>query len=136
MVLSITYSLSLKILDERAGRPTGNPFEIRTVYEQKITGFVKEVRTGLAIGLAQDMSFEITSTHPSIHVLGYHIDTNGELVVLVLCKSKTIQSGSKEPVVFAKVTIVEQSVKPVRFIEMRDGKRVIVGGPEEVKTDG
>jgi hypothetical protein len=36
---------------------------------------------------------------------------------------------------FATIRRVEQSIKPVRFIEAKDGMRVIVGGPKEIGKD-
>lgn len=127
-------SLSLAVLDERAGRPTGNPFKVRCVTQKYVTQGIFDIGTGLSIKLAQDMDFCIRPLLGHAYVLGHRVDNEaGELVLTVLVKPHCRLNEGDE---IAQVTIVEQSVKPVRFVEITDkGWRVITGGPREV-SDG
>jgi len=133
-------SLTLKVLNECAGRPVGNPFKVRAVWDEPLgtmLGF-REIGTGLSVSLGQDMAFHITSLIRDVYILGHRIDPeDGELIVAIVnTHGNGIRRAKGDPIEFASVSIVEQSVKPVRFMETREGRRVIVGGPEEVEKDG
>lgn len=129
-------SLSMAVLDERAGRPNGNPFKVRAInLRTTIVDGVLSVGVGLSVRLAKDMDFAIKPLRKDIHILGSisDIDT-GELTITVMCeKLDSLKEGEE----FAQVTIVEQSVKPVRFIEVtEEGSRVVTGSPKEAIQDG
>jgi hypothetical protein len=131
-------SLSLKVLDENAGRPCGNPFKVRAVWENPlctIQGF-REIGTGLAVGLGRDMSFHVESLIGGVYVLSHRIAQDGEIIVAVInTRGASVKDLGGEAIEFATISIVEQSIKPVRFIEAKDGMRVIVGGPKEIGKD-
>lgn len=127
-------SLSLTVFDERADRPVGNPFLVRALWEEPLgQGGLEEVRTGLSVKLGQDLEFSITSLLRDVYVLSYRIDLNGELVILVFSPNGKMGKPEAEHPQFASVSIVKMHMETVRFMEVRCGKRVIVGAPKEVR---
>jgi hypothetical protein len=124
-------SFSLIVLDERAERPIGNPFIVHALWEHSFAGSVKELGTGLAMKLGQSYELRFSSLLEDVYILGYRIDQKNDEIVIVVLSSRNNPLSEGAPR-FARVSIVESQVIPVRFVESRDGKRVIVGAPEGV----
>lgn len=126
-------TIKLEILDQRAMRPYGNPFGVKCVESaREISGCINIVRTGVKVGLSDDLTLMVISSQDGLTVLGWNIGSDGLEIT-------TIMDGRfpvfKEP--FAMVYIVEKKPMPVRFVEFSsEGKRIVNGEPQRVKTDG
>jgi hypothetical protein len=126
-------SFLLTILDERAGRPIGNPFAVRALWESSFgRGDIREIGTGLAMKLGPHYEFRFSSLMGDVYILGYRIDPEDGEIVMAIFSTRNTPLSEEAPEI-ARVSIVESQMTPVRFVENRDGKRVIVGTPEEVK---
>lgn len=127
-------SFSLTVLDERAKRPIGNPFVIHALWESSFgSGGIREVGAGLAMKLGLHHEFRFFSLLDDVYILGHRVDPkDGEIILLVFStRNNPLSEGTPQ---LASVSIVESRMAPVRFVESRDGKRVVVGGPEEAKN--
>jgi len=122
-------SLRIELLDEKAGRPMGNPFKVRAVRADRIGPKLLNIHTGICLQLPECMGLEVHTLHPSVVFLNHRFELNGELCVAVHCAGKL----GDEP--FATVYVVERKVLPVRFIEVKDGKRTITGAPVEATPE-
>lgn len=127
-------SLRIQVLDERAARPVGNPFEMRSVGILYRNGACFCVRTGLAIVLPTDTTLEIRSSVDGLFITGWRMDD--ELQVMMRFTDDAAAQLVVDGQPFALAYLVERKTVPVRFIEFRDKARVVVGGAEKVKKDG
>lgn len=121
-------SIKIGILDERAGRPTGNPFFVNCV--EVISHFESSgifvIQTCLKIDLPDNLTLSLVPVCKDMVVIGWHMDGEKGLLVSIIAKEAKLQVG----VPFAEVHIIEKKMVPVRFIEYLDGKRKICGGPQ------
>ena len=126
-------SLCLRILDEKAGRPVGNPFRVKGVWRKgvwRVEGMY-EVGTGISIGIGDDLELKIEPLIVGFYVLGHRFQ-DGELVLLLQGRvGMEADSGFADKPV-ALVHIVRREQIPVRFVEMTpDGERMVTGEPRE-----
>ena len=129
-------SIQLKILNEKAGRPLGNPFNVRTVEVNEFGGLggYFEIKTGIAITVFKDMTLSFNCLIDNAYILGHRMDLKtGEFIVLIIKTDETPISDFSD---FAEVTIVERNYSKIRFVEIQDGSRVITGGPKETDSNG
>lgn len=135
-------SLRLEIVNEKAIRPCGNPFDVRPV---EIRGYgtlhndVHVIDTGLKILLEDEMTLDITSLVQDVFIMGWTMED--KLEILVRCPSGVEPSCSGFNAIhgdkpFARVCVVEKKPAEVRFVEFgKEGGRVITGEPKGV-TNG
>ena len=134
-------SLRLDILDERAGRPTGNPFRVRSVVFPKLEidagAALVPVKTGIKFVIPSDVDLRIRSIVNGLHVVSWNMDerVGGQLELVVVNISEdamTLEAG--RPV--ASVEFVEKKSLSVRFMEFRGKSRVITGDAQKVDPHG
>jgi hypothetical protein len=129
-------SLKIEILDEKAGRPNGNPFDVKPV---SIMGYgtlqsvYHIVDTGIKIGLENDMTLYLTPLIQDVYIFSWTM-MDSLKVLVKLMSDNAFSTVYNMEVPFARVSIVEQKVLPVRFVEFaKEGGRKICGEPKEVK---
>ena len=127
----IVLSLRIELLDEKAGRPTGNPFKVRAVSEEEIGPTVLDVGTGLVLILPVEMKLDVTSLRKDVVFLSYRFASSGELRLVVQHDGSL--SGDDE--MLALVYVVEKKTVSVRFIESKGDKRLITGPPMDAKPE-
>lgn len=127
-----TIRMSLK--DENAGRPVGNPFPVKGI-KWKSDGqgpsHVNIIKTGISLpgfSSCHDLTLSAKSLVLGMSVLSTYLDED-EVCLLVWLSPET-RYGRDDSL--AEVTIYKAFHETIRFVEERDGKRVIVGGPETV----
>ena len=122
--------IKLEILDQQAMRPCGNPFGVKCIEStREISECINIIRTGIRVGLSDDLTLMVISAQDGLTVLGWNTDSEG-------LKITTMRDGRlttfKEP--FAMICVVEKKPIPIRFVEFdSEGKRVIMG--ESKKAD-
>ena len=127
-------SIPIKILNEKAGRPIGNPFKIKTVKQNEFGGMIGylEIRTGIAVTVFKDMTLSLKCLLDNTYILGHRMDLEtGELIVVIIKPDGIPIPDFFE---FAEVTIMDMCYSKIRFVETQAGSRVIMGGPK--KTNG
>ena len=82
----------------------------------------------LGFGSHDDLVLSATSLIKGMAVMSTYLD--GDEVCLLVWMSADATYGGDDHL--AKVMILKSESETVRFVEEKDGKRVIVGGPETV----
>ena len=126
----------VEVVDEtKAGgsRLWTNPFVVK-IPDTIPEALLCEVRTGIKIHLEGWMTLVVepdnVSAKEGLYVVGWRTDP--ELYVAVM-SSKTIHGMWRKLAVL--VTVLEKHVVPVRFVESKDGGRMICGKPEDVTKE-
>ena len=121
--------VKLEILDQQAIRPCGNPFGVKCVgITGEVSGCIDIIRTGVKIGLPDDLTLVVIPAQKGLMVLGWNLDDQGLKVTTI---KDGVFPGFQEP--FAMVCIVEKNPVPIRFVEFTpEGKRVITGDPQKI----
>ena len=125
-------TLSLEVLDERAGRPRGNPFMVRSVGERVVLDVSGNalIRTGLKVVVPDDLELKARPVIPGLAVLNVWFPVV-ELMLFNLASSVTeIEPGAE----VAVVEVVEKNLVPIRFMEVQENKRVITGEARSVES--
>jgi hypothetical protein len=124
-------SLKMEILDERAGRPLGNPFGLKCL---EVTYWVPHfylVKTGINLSLPDNMTLMLIPAQTGILVTGWNMTEVEGLKVMVM---KEPEVEFAEP--FVTAYVVEKKIMPVRFVEFaKEGGRMITGEVKEA-TNG
>jgi len=112
------HLLKVEVLDKEAIRPLGNPFGVKSLWEDYAGEYALQVGTGIALSLPGDFKLDITSLFPDIIILGYRFALNNELVISAWYNGSVSQHCKGKE--FAKVYVVQRGVVPVRFVETKD----------------
>ncbi len=129
-------TLKMEIVDDRAIRPNGSQFELTALSFLSKDSVFYLAKTGIKISLEDNMTIHITSLLKDVFVVGWNMAE--ELEVLVASMSdemhtKLLYNMIDQP--FARVSIVEFTFIPVRFVEFaKEGGRMICGESKEVKN--
>lgn len=128
-------TIRLTVLDEKAGRPLGNPFQVRPVSVGSAGYGMYNVRTGLSLGLngSSDLTVRMRSLVQHVYILDVYTSMDGKEELCALVKGDSVPDlPNDQP--FAEVSLQISQLEHIRFIEMKDGSRVILGEPEKTNV--
>jgi hypothetical protein len=127
-------TIRLEKIDREIPLPTGNPFLLHAIEESVFNfGDIRYVRTGLKFFLPADFTLRVEMLIHGLQFLGEEKhQPEGDFTLVVLCCGMKVSIGRMQHI--AQVHLYEQKHDPVRFAEFTEGKRVIVGGAEQVEN--
>ena len=127
-------TVHLKVFDEGAGRPTGNPFNVKprkmTLLSPGACIYVIEVGLGISVCDDAEEHLRVVSMDDRVTILNHYFGTSMELCIVAHINGPLPDRDES----FAQVTVFGIVPTRLRFVEIKDGKRVIVGGPEEASN--
>ena len=126
-------SLKLEVLNDKALRPSGNPFNVNSVNILECIGhYIFD--TGIKFSLEENMTLVITPLAKDMFILGWNMADSLQILVETKCNIESYDFYDFG--IFASVAIVEKKPLPVRFVEFaKEGGRLITGEPREVKPE-
>lgn len=116
-------TIRLEVSDDKAIRPSGNPFDITALdYSPTDTdSFI--AKTGIKIFLEDDMKIDVVSLCSDVFILGWNIFETLDVYVFPVSRAaKIIMLHRYLGNPFARVTITENKIMPVRFVEFEREK--------------
>jgi hypothetical protein len=131
-------TLRIDITNEKAMRPSGNPFDVKPVEILgwgAIQGTHWIADTGIKICLEDNMTLNVISLVDDMFIVGWNmLDTLKIAVKPMSNESTKILMDKEQPI--ARVAIIEQKLMTVRFVEFaKGGGRLITGEPQAVKPE-